>query len=316
MTTHHKGPILGDNRSAGGIYHNVGLGIVDGHRSPYKIYVEDFTKSMVDGDLALSGATVSAINTPTTATEVVTNTSGYLLIDPGSKADSGSEVQFDPNVANGTAANDVRPLTILGPITSTATLMDGRELFFQTRVGFQSDSALNFDGHVMIGWLTKDTSLITNTTGVPSVADGGGFGFYINGDPGGAAAGANAYIVPFSDPAAITADVTRNSGVVVPDLITDITAASTNKWYTLGAKMRVVDASASTGVTDFYINGRLVDSIANSTCMDSTEVYSMTFAVQNGPVDLIAVSVDYLITGITREGITFPYDAQADLAAY
>lgn len=313
-------PLLGDNDAGGGIYENVGGSSV--LRSPYKTWLETFDSTLLAGDLTLSGATVTDIASATSPDEIVAlnGAANYLIINPGTSVDDGTEIQFDIS-ANGTAANDVRPLKILGPITSTTTLMDGKEIFFQTRIGIQTDATLGagMDGHIMIGWITKDTSLMAPTTGVPTVVAGGGFGFHINGDPGGTSAGATAYITPFSTEDGITADPTRNTGVVVPDVIADLTrvgVASQYYWYTLGAKMRVVDADALTGVTDFYINGRLVDSIADSICMDSTEVFQFTIGVHNGPVDTIDLAVEYIFTGITRAGLTYPYDTDADVQSF
>ncbi len=301
-------PLLGDHRAAGGLLENVGG--MEALRSPYKIYIEDWTVVCADGELAARGAVVTDISSPTSPTEVITGAEGYLLLNPGTSVDDGIEVQFTTAPSGATTAS---PATKLPNVISTATLMDNREIWFQTRVGFQTDAALNFDGHVIIGWVTEDTTLITNTTGVPIIADGGGFGFYINGDDGDPTA---VNMIPFSDPAAITAAPTLTSGVIVPDLVVDLTAANEFFWYTLGAKMRVVDADASTGVTDFYVNGRLVQSIVDSTCMDSTQTYGMTYAVQNGPIDTIDVAVDYTAVGITRPGLTYPYDTTADVASF
>jgi hypothetical protein len=295
--SHYQGPILGSNRAGRGLFSDAPLGIVDKARSPFKIYDEHFTTDAADGDLALRGATVTAINTPTAATEVVTSETGFLLINPGSKADSGTEVQFDV-VANGTAANDVAPWNLPPLITSTATLMDAREMFFYSRLALTSDSTA-FDGHFIFGWFVKDTSLMTNTTGVPSVATGGGFGFHMSED---------GILRRLGSEDAITANGTAvGNGKYDLDSVT----AAADNWLTLGARARWVDASAATGQIDYYVNGALVATQVDSLPMDSTETFALTAGIHNGPANVVDLKMDNLIFGISRPGLSYPYDASS-----
>jgi hypothetical protein len=290
--THFQGPLLGSDSARGGLLRDVPLSAVEAARSPYKVLVEDFGVQLVDGDLAARGATVTAINTPTAATEVVTGVAPYLLINPGSKADSGSEIQFNANATDGS-------VNTIGPITTTATHMDTKELFFEARVGLTSDSSTVFDGHFLLGWFVDDTTLITQTTGVMAIPAGGGFGFYVDGDTG------DASLDYVSSNAAITA-ATGASGINVQ---TDITTGSF-KWYTLGARCFFNDASAQTGYTEFYVNGRKIATVNDAVPMGTNaKVYSFTVVAQNGPAQVMDVALDYVITGVTRDGLTYPYSS-------
>ena len=145
--THFQGPILGSSAAVGGLFENLPLSSVDGVRTPYKIFAEHFDVQMADGQLAKAGATVSDQNTATSPSEVIDGASPFLLINPGTKADAGTSVQFNAAVADDLAG---APVKTVGPIVSTATLMDNKELFFQTRVGF-AVNATPWDAKALFG---------------------------------------------------------------------------------------------------------------------------------------------------------------------
>jgi hypothetical protein len=289
--THFEGPILGSDKSVKGLLNDVPLASVDQIRSPYQVYVEDFRYALVDGGFAGTGWTLTDVGTATSPTEVVDPETGYLLINPGTKADSGTELQ---KILLPSQATYLVPASdVLGPITSTATLMDNKEIFFYTRVGPMATTTA-WDGKAIIGWCTTDTSLLSPTTGEPTIVAGGGFGFHIGED------GVLGY---FCSPDAVTT-VTDTSVDY-----TTLTTAATPEWTTLGARMRVIDASASTGYCDFFVNGTKVGTIANATCMDSTEEFAFSLGILNGPALVNDLAVDWIVTGITRPGLTYPYSS-------
>ena len=72
---------------AGGPMDDVPRGPVDNAVGAYKVYYEDFAEQAADGQIETMGFTVTAINSPTSATEVVTGLTQSLLINPGSKAE-------------------------------------------------------------------------------------------------------------------------------------------------------------------------------------------------------------------------------------
>jgi len=285
--THFQGPLLARQ----GPFEDAPLGMVDRANAPYKVWYEDFSEQSADAQIETMGFTVTAINTPTAATEVILGADRALLINPGSKADSGSELQF--NIPS-TAASLGSTFRIIPEIVSTTTLMDNQEIFFQVRMATQCDSATANDSKWILGWFVNDTSLLNSGTGVPSVADGGGFGF-VKAEAGG--------VTGVCQSTAITA-----AGTALVPARTELAlgAANTNVWHTYAARLRVIDASALTGVCDFWYDGKHALTISGAT-MDSTDTYSFTLGVLNGPAQIVDVYVDYILTGITRPGLTWPY---------
>jgi hypothetical protein len=269
------------------------LGLIDQGRSPYRVYYEDFRERFADGQAELSGWQSDNLGAGTAATVVRLGADESMLINAGTTADEGQQIQFKiPAV--GTALTSTH--RVLPEFDSTATLMDNREIFFQTRFGIRAATAASNNCKWAIGIFTDDDELIAPLTGLPAVAAGGGFGFFQGEDGAVTAASTEAAIV-----AAGTA--------LVPAVdLTALTTDATTEWHTCAARCRVIDADAGTGQTDFWWDGthRLT---LTTVPFDSTESYSMAFAICNGPavVNVADMYVDYLITGITRPGLTYPY---------
>jgi hypothetical protein len=284
-STHYSGPIL------------VGGGVADespihtiSPRSNYKTWVEEFKEDVADiAAMETLGWTETAINTPTAATNIVTKETGYLLINPGTKADAGSSLQLN---AAPTGAGLATAHQSAGPLTSTTTLMDGRELFFETRIGVSGTTAA-WDAKCIFGWIVTDTALMTGATGVPALATGGGIGFHFGED------GVLSYFT----------QATVVGGYTAVDTGLDITtlgAAATIQWYTLGFRARWVDASGGTGVVHFYRDGNLIGTVTDGLPMQSTQTYSVSFEMLTGPALVNDFYVDYIVTGVSRPGYTIP----------
>lgn len=291
--THREEPL----NVAQGPLEDVSRGFVDNYLSPYKVWVEDFKERFADAQLATVGWQVDDIGTPTAPSEV--NAGGValadrsMLLNPGTAADTGTQIQFK---IPSTAASLTSTHNVLPEITSTTTLFDNQEIFFQTRVGHISATAATSNNKWLIGIFTDDDSLISATTNLPTVAAGGGFGFYKS-EVG--------PVTGVSTEAAITAVGTA----MVPAV--DHVALATDavaEWHTYAARCRMIDASAGTGRCDFWVDGR--HRLALTTVpFDSTELYSFAIAIANGPTTVVVsdMLVDYIITGITRPGLTWPY---------
>ena len=288
MPTHFSGPILGSANAVKGLYEDLPLAEVDKVRSRYTVHVEKFNEPFVTGQLILNGAHVDDLNTATAPTQVVTAETAYLLINPGTKADAGSSIVFDiaPTAAAlGNSFNTLRSLT------STATLMDNRELVWACRFGVTSDLAATWDGKAIFGWLTADTAPIDTGTGNPSLATGAGAGFHIS------ETGAIRYFGQQASLGSLTGTVTTGLNVN-----NGLATAGVFDWYEVGFRIKWLDASAGTGSIDYYINNSFVGRITSGLPMASTEVYASTFAVANGPTQLADFALDYLITAVTGPG--------------
>ena len=133
-----------------------------------------------------------------------------------------------------------------------------------------------------------------------AILDGGGAGFNVQED------GTLSY---FTSAAAITSPTGTVSGVNVINDINALTAGE-YKFYTLGVHIRITDASASTGVTDFYVDNTKVATVLDSVPMDSTQTYGMTYTMINGASAVNHdMAVDYIISGISRGGLTYDYSS-------
>lgn len=286
--SHWQNPIL----AAGGPLDDAPRGAIDNALGVYKIYYEDFGEQAADAQIETMGFTVTAINSPTSATETVTGLDQALFINPGSKADSGSELQFN---IPATAASVSGTLNILPEFLQTATSFDGKEIFFQVRMGSVSDSITDNDSKYILGFFQNDTTLLNSGSGVPSVVAGGGFGF-VKAELGG--------VTAVSTNAAITAAGTAMSPAV-DEVALGGTAGDVN-WHTYAARVRVIDASAGTGFTDFWYDG--IHSLRLATVpFDATDTHSFTIGIHNGPSQIADLHIDYILTGWTRPGLTFPY---------
>ena len=292
--THFQGPLLGSSESVKGLFDDVSLATSDLVRSPYQIMVEDFDYPFVDGLLVTSGFTTTDIGTAGTPTEVVDAETGYLLLNPGDGDDDGTQSAYNIPPAGLTTANP--EFNLLGPIDSTATLMDNREMIMYFRVGFSSETVV-WQGKACFGWIeSTDIALMDPATGDLTIQAGGGTGFHVAED---------GTLGVFSTNAAVTSST--DTGV---NVLTDIAAVTAGDfvWYTLGFRTRWLDASAGTGFTDFYVNGNKSVRITDTMPMDSTEAYAITFEYLNGPAGFnMDMAVDYVVSGLTRPGLTFPY---------
>ena len=282
---------------SGGPLDDVARGPVDNAVGVYKVYYEDFKEQMAasaDG-LNDSGWLNTDINSATSATETVTGLNGALFLNPGSKADAGMELQFNAVAVSGADnAAEITTHQILPEFLQPDTLFDGKEIFFQTRIGSVSDSATDNDSKYIIGFFQNDTSLLNSGSGVPSVVAGGGFGF-VKAELGG--------VTGVSTNAAITA-----AGTALDPAVSELAldGAATITWHTYAARCRVIDASAGTGFTDFWYDG--IHSLRLATVpFDATDTHSFTLGLVNGPSQIADWHVDYILTGWTRPGLTWPY---------
>jgi hypothetical protein len=283
-STHWSGPLLVN----GGAFDEAPIEAL-GNRSNYKVWIENFDANVADiTAIETLGWAETEVGTTTSRSNVVSKATGYLLLNPGTADDTGTNIQH--NVVPTTSAI-VAPHKTCGPLTSTTTLMDNRELLFETRIGVSGTTAA-WSGKTVIGWvLSPDTALMTVTSGVPAIGTGGGIGFNIRED------GVLRYF---------TQSTTVHNSVTTHLNIATLGAANVIQWYTLGFRARWLDASAATGVVDFYLDGGLLGSVSNDMPMTSTEVYAVSYEMLNGGGLVNDLYVDYIVTGLSRPGFTIP----------
>ena len=276
--------------------------VIDGHKvyigdqrliGDYVVRYEDFSDEVTSAtDLGTMGWVATDIGTSSFAT-TVEHANNYLLLDCGATADKGVELQL---LTDTTATHTNRPHKSIGPMTSTATLMDNREMFFFTRVGFAGIDAA-WTSKFLIGWCVTDTSLLSPTTGATSITTGGGL-FFHYGETADVQFGAQR-----KDASASTTSVGTALG---GDSFADTSVIG--QWIELGFHAVWSDASddADNGTVNAYVNGALVATDDNNLPMASTQTYGLSIAAINSPAtsNQLDVGVDYVIHGISRPGIT------------
>lgn len=293
--THHKKPIL----VGGGLWDDVPTSIGDQFRSPYKVCVEDWNVAGVDGTLEARGASLSDLNTATAPTETVASSpSPALVISAGVGADSGTQVCFIDAPSGATTASP--PFKGIGPITPSANTMNYKEFIFDTRVGFQV-AAADWNSKALIGFGKEDATPLDSGTG--EITHSGGFtGFHIRED--GTIGYANS----------VTA-ITSSTTIPGYDL-SGVLSSSNIVWFKFGFRIRYYGTvSNSEVVTDFYVNNKHVatESGVNG-ALASTGPHGETFAVMNGATSLLTkLNIDYVATGITRDGLSYPYGDPGDI---
>jgi len=298
--SHFEGPVLGSGKSFGGIFENVPQWAISQAASKYKVYYEDFKSPVADATaLGTLGWAATAVGAVAANTTTVTTQNGFLLINAGTAADTGWNLQY--NLSPITAAASAAPHQIYGPVTSTATLMDDRELIFATRIGYAQLAgvwAAGIGSKVVIGWtLSPDIALMTPTTGALTIGTGGGMVFHIT------EAGRLNFVTQRTTTPA-TAITIRQAGTF-PDATS---ATVVGNWIEFGFRAVWDDASdnAANGYVQAFVNGQLVGTKVNDMPMSSTEVYSVSIEVLNGPAASpdIDLGVDYIMTAISRPGTT------------
>lgn len=297
--THFEGPLTGSNRASGGIFEDCSLGLTDQFRGPYLQRLELFRGMASIADLETDGWVETPVGTAAARSWAYNEALGLLVINADTVAEEGTNAQAN---AAATAAAIHHAHNLIGPITSTTTLMDGRELIWATRVGFLNGAGTVWNSAALFGWFVTDAALMTPATGALAIATGGGIGFHIT-----QAGQLNAVVQGTT--AATSTDTSLDMGTM---------AATFGNFWDLGFRWRCVDASSGTGVVDFFVNGRRVVRVNGATTalpMQSTEVYSNTIEVINGPAaaDQVDVGLEYIYNAISRAGLTYPYTSGLNL---
>jgi hypothetical protein len=290
---------LGSSRAGGGLFENTSVGLTSRFQSPYKEYYEDFATVVSLAGMEDAGWTETAVGTAASRTYAYDETLGLLVINADTVADEGTNIQ---NNAAGTTSATSQVTNLIGPVVSTTTLMDTRELIWATRIGFLVGNGTNWDSKLLIGWFVTDTALMTAATGALAIGTGGGIGFHINGDT-------NSGLVE-----TVVQGTTAATTTATGQSVTTLTNATMGNYLDLGFRARWVDAGTGTGQIDFFVNGVNVQTVSGATTalpMQSTQTYSNTIELVNGPAtaDEADIGVEYIYNAISRAGLTYPYNS-------
>ena len=159
LSARYSRPLGVNDRSAWGVRAaDFGISALRGH-GPIAVSSLNF------GEIGVSNATAFAatpINTTVTAagvgsaTIVSNNSNGYLLLNPGTTADTGYNIQW--NVA------DVPSSLMQFLSTPNTAISAGRDIYFGIRCAFAGETT-TWDGKVFMGLAATDTALLTTADG-------------------------------------------------------------------------------------------------------------------------------------------------------
>lgn len=293
--THWAGPLLGSDKTGGGIFDDVPFKEWSELRSRWKLRLEDFDEDMASIAVANQiGWTETAVGVAAGRTMVVDKENGFLNVDADTVANEGTNAQLLGTPSQVTYTNTNHKS--IGPITSTTTLMANRSLLFECRINFLQAVGTAWTNKLVIGWMTTDTALMGAVGGslIGTIATGGGLFFHIM--PAG--------VVSFGTQKAAFGTLAEvNTSVSVGTLSTTYLPAN---WLTLGFKaVWGPDPTATNnGYTDFYINNIFRGRVAGQNPMTSTQTYAVTYELINGAAAApqVDMAIDYILTGITRPG--------------
>lgn len=290
--THFQGPLLGSHRAGGGLLENLPVDVLSNYLSPYQAWYEDFGDVVQNiAGLELMGWAETAINTPTASTIVVNTNTNCLVLNAGTKAGSGTEIQF---ISAPSASSIVGPHNIFGPHTLGDTQLDDAELVLASTIGFNYTGA--FDGHWLFGWCVTDTAIVDNTDGTLALATGGGVGFLC---------GETGAITGFSqNGTTVTSTATLAS---MPAGVTPANGQPGAGFREFGIRMKYRDASAATGHVEFYIDGRLVGTLVdNLPSPDGILTFGTSYVAHNGPTAALAFDlvINDILSAQTKTGTT------------
>ena len=303
--THFEGPLLGSHRATNGLFEGLPLGVVDHHRSPFLCFYDDLTYINSIAGAEAAGWTETAVGTAASRSVAYSVRLRALEINADTVADEGSNLQYNAAPTTGIRGR------LLPPIASTANLMNAKELIWSSRISFLVGNGSTFDSKALFGWFVTNTGLMTAATGALNIGTGGGIGFHVSGDAGGTSTGSLDCVCQ-----AISTPVSVPSGVVIS---TAGTAFATVGWIDVGFRARwrggTGDPHVGRGDVKYYVNGRHVATIVDNMPMQSTQTYSNSIEVINGPAtaDQVDMGVESIFNGITRIGFDFPYTTPSNI---
>lgn len=271
LSARYSRPLGVNDRSAWGRRAaDFGISALRGH-GPIAVSTLNF------GEIGVSNATAFAatpLNVTATAagagspTIVGNSSNGYVLINPGTTADTGYNLQW--NVA------DVPSSLMQFLSTPNATIAAGRDIYFGIRCAFAGETT-TWDGKVFMGLAATDTALLTTADGTitQSTMDQG-VGFHIG------EAGVISLVSAETTGNSITADAftVENKGVTAIDMASTFNGQP----MCLGSNSVVQgcfhdyffhahwEATAATGTGCFveaYFDGKLVAAITGSAKLPS-----------------------------------------------
>lgn len=258
-------------------------------RGPIAATILDFGAIPVPNATAFATLnwTVTDVNTSTSPTIVGNSSDGYLLINPGTKADSGYNLQA--NVAN-VIPRDLMQFTS-GPNT---TLAAGRDIWWGMRFALQSNSTSAWDGKMFAGLAVTDTALMTNTTGaLDSLANG--IGVHI-GETG------VIRFVAMRGSAATNLTLTQTPTTLAGTALSTTFQNDDFHDFTFHAHWNAAAGTTGTDYVICYLDGVRVGTISGNSILPDLTSVSLYNSIEfeNGPTQLSDLAVGYIVNATKR----------------
>lgn len=266
---------------------DLGIQAAKGH-APIATTSLDFSETPVVNATAFAATplnwTVTDINTATSPTIACTSGNGYVLINPGSKADSGYNLQA--NVA------DVVPGNLMQFITApNTTIAAGRDIYWGIRMAISCATA--WDGKFFVGLAITDTATMTGATGAfDGVADAIGFHMGESGV---------LRLVSASTVTGVTAATLTPTGTTLSLTSTNFTAASFHDFF-FHAHYATAAGTTAASYAEAYIDGVYAGKVEGADVLPDLSGVSLynTLEVLNGPANAMDMAVAEILNGITR----------------
>ena len=260
-------------------------------RAPWAFTCLDFGKTNCVNATAFAtlGWTVTDINTATSPTLVADSGNGYLLVNPGSKADSGYGLQA--NVANVVSRDVMRFMA-----TPNVTMNAGREIVWGIRMGLQNTSASTWDSKWFVGLSLTDTALMTGSTGaLDGVTDC--IGFHCGED------GVIKLVAYEATPGTETLTMTGYTPATLGGGTISTTLAYDDFHdFVFYAKWNAAAGTTGTDIVEAYIDGKYIGRITGTTILPDLTTISLynTIEAINGPAEDMDMGVVAIWNGTKR----------------
>lgn len=304
---------------------DLGIQALKGH-APWIVKSIDFGETNITTAAAFAATpnnvTVTDKNTATSPTIGANSANGYVLINTGSKADSGYNLQW--NVANVTS-----PLMQFIALTQNSTISASRDLFWNIRCAFSCGASVwgtADSGKVFMGMAATDTDIMPNATGVITQATlDQGIGFEISElgvismictETAGNTITRKAQEAPFpydeivggvSVPTALSMASTFGTGGVPLSHTspTTFTAAHFHDW-SFYAHWEDLGATNAKCFVEYYFDGKLIGTISGAAKLpdistaSGTDLYNTIEIVNGAATGLVDMAVAEIINATPR----------------
>ena len=263
----------------------LGIDSLRGH-SPVATTSLDFGEIPVPSAAALADTplswTVTEVGVLAGNSIVANSSNGYLLVTPGTAADTGYGLQA--------LTTDVSPTKVMGfaPSTSMSTANLVRDFYWGARIAFSTNTT--WDNALFFGLGSSDTTQLSTTTGLPAFSNAIGF----NIDNTGAITIGRQVTTTWSSSSAFTKTATN-----LAHSSSSFRAQDFHDYF-FWAHWSQVNTSSAVQTLQAYIDGNFVGERLLTTLPTTTATMYNSLAVYNGDAANVTLAVSNIVNGYIR----------------